>query len=182
MENIEILKDFNNNVSFLTLKANEISNIISSLFPDDKDLVLIKDNIDKLNANIFRIIVVGEFKRGKGKFVYGSYKESVELTENKNEFPYIITTNRELEHYNCGTMTRRTNNAKILKEDYLLINAADAKKHNINNGDLVCVTSARGKVDVKAKITDEVQPGILSSTFHFPEIEMNNITSILILV
>ncbi len=123
------------------------------------------------------LLHVGEFKRGKGKFVYGSYKESVELTENKNEFPYIITTNRELEHYNCGTMTRRTNNAKILKEDYLLINAADAKKHNINNGDLVCVTSARGKVDVKAKITDEVQPGILSSTFHFPEIEMNNITS-----
>ncbi len=117
------------------------------------------------------------FKRGKGKFVHNVYKESVELEQNKVEFPYIITTNRELEHYNCGTMTRRTNNAKILKEDYLLINPEDAKKHNINSGDLVCVTSARGKVDVRAKITDEVKPGILSSTFHFPEIEMNNITS-----
>jgi formate dehydrogenase major subunit len=123
------------------------------------------------------LLHVETFKRGKGKFVHNVYKESKELEQNKVEFPYIITTNRELEHYNCGTMTRRTNNAKILKEDYLLINPEDAKKHNINSGDLVCVTSARGKVDVRAKITDEVKPGILSSTFHFPEIEMNNITS-----
>lgn len=116
------------------------------------------------------------FKRGKGKFIHSNYKESVEL-QNKEEFPYIITTNRELEHYNCGTMTRRTNNAKILKEDVLMIHPDDAKNHGINSGDLVCVTSARGKVDVRAKVTDEVKPGILSSTFHFPEIEMNNITS-----
>jgi formate dehydrogenase major subunit len=42
---------------------------------------------------------------------------------------------------------------------------------------MVCVESARGKVDIKAKITDEVKSGVLSSTFHFPEIAMNNITS-----
>lgn len=117
------------------------------------------------------------FKIGKGKFIHNVFKESQELESNKEAFPYIITTNRELEHYNCGTMTRRTNNAKILKEDWLLIHPDDAKKHNINAGDLVCVTSARGKVDVRAKLSDEVKPGILSSTFHFPEIEMNNITS-----
>jgi len=47
----------------------------------------------------------------------------------------------------------------------------------IAEGDMVCVESARGKVDVMARITDEVKPGILSSTFHFPEIMLNNITS-----
>lgn len=123
------------------------------------------------------LLHINEFKRGKGKFIHNNWKESKELELNKAEFPYIITTNRELEHYNCGTMTRRTNNAKILKEDFLMINPEDAKKHNISNGDLVCVTSLRGKIDVKAKITDEVKPGILSSTFHFPDMEMNNITS-----
>ena len=46
-----------------------------------------------------------------------------------------------------------------------------------NNGDFVCLESPRGKVDVKARITDEVKPGILSTTFHFPEIMVNNITS-----
>ena len=123
-------------------------------------------------------ILHGEtFKRGKGKFHYFDWEESKELIENQKDFPYIITTNRELEHYNSGTMTRRTRNADILKEDYLLIHQDDAQKHHIENGDMVCVESAHGKVDVKAKISDEVKPGILSSTFHFPEIMLNNITS-----
>ncbi len=117
------------------------------------------------------------FKRGLGKFVYNSFKETEEILQHGKEYPYIITTNRELEHYNCGAMTRRTGNEKILKEDYLMINPEDAAKHLINEGDMVCVESARGKVDVRARITDEVKPGILSSTFHFPEIMMNNITS-----
>ena len=123
------------------------------------------------------ILHTDTFKRGKGKFEKASWKESRELEENKNEFPYILTTNRELEHYNCGTMTRRTNNAIILTEDVLMIHPDDAQKHHITDGDLVCISSARGKIDVKARITDEVMPGVLSSTFHFPEIKMNDITS-----
>ena len=35
----------------------------------------------------------------------------------------------------------------------------------------------RGKVDVQARITDEVKKGVLSTTFHFPDIMLNNITS-----
>jgi formate dehydrogenase major subunit len=123
------------------------------------------------------ILHIDTFKRGKGKFEKATWKQTSELTEHAAEFPYILTTNRELEHYNCGTMTRRTNNAKILTEDVLLINPADADKHLISEGDMVCVISPRGKIDVKAKITEEVKPGILSSTFHFPEIKMNDITS-----
>ncbi len=74
-------------------------------------------------------------------------------------------------------MTRRTGNLEILGEDVLLINPNDAKKELINEGDLVCVESPRGKVDIRAKITSQVKQGILSSTFHFPEIMINNITS-----
>jgi formate dehydrogenase major subunit len=74
-------------------------------------------------------------------------------------------------------MTRRTNNALIITEDVLLINPQDARNHNISEGDMVCISSARGKIDVKARITTDVKPGILSSTFHFPEIKMNDITS-----
>ncbi len=123
------------------------------------------------------ILHVGNFNRGLGKFVYNDFKESEELVKNGKEYPYIITTNRELEHYNCGAMTRRTNNVQILTDDVLMINPADAAKHQINEGDLVCVESVRGKVDIKARITDEVKPGVLSSTFHFPGIMLNNITS-----
>ena len=114
---------------------------------------------------------------GKGKFHYFDFKESNELVKNGKSYPYIITTNRELEHYNSGTMTRRTGNVDILTEDVLMIHPDDAKKNLINEGDMVCVESPRGKVDIKARITDEVKPGILSTTFHFPEVLLNIITS-----
>ncbi len=123
------------------------------------------------------ILHLESFKRGKGKFEKATWKETVELTEHQNDFPYILTTNRELEHYNGGTMTRRTNNAKILPVDVLIINPIDAAKHFIEEGDMVCISSPRGKIDVKARISDEVKPGVLSSTFHFPEVKMNDLTS-----
>jgi Uncharacterized anaerobic dehydrogenase len=124
-----------------------------------------------------QILHTDSFKIGKGQFKKATWTESTELADNKKDFPYILTTNRELEHYNCGTQTRRTSNAEILLEDTLMIHPLDALKHSIVDGDMVCVESARGKIDVKARITDEVKQGVLSSTFHFPEISMNILTS-----
>ena len=123
-----------------------------------------------------KILHLEEFKIGKGKFVFNPWEETMELQEHAKDYPYILTTNRELEHYNCGAMTRRTANEQILQDDYLMIHPKDAKTHLINEGDYVCLESPRGKVDVKARITAEVKPGILSTTFHFPEIMINNIT------
>jgi formate dehydrogenase major subunit len=123
------------------------------------------------------ILHLESFPRGKGKFHYFDFVESREVVDNQKDYPYIITTNRELEHYNSGTMTRRTGNVEILTEDVLLIHPDDAAKHFIKDGDMVCVESPRGKVDIKAKITDEVKAGILSTTFHFPEVMLNLITS-----
>lgn len=123
------------------------------------------------------IIHLDGFKRGKGLFTYFDWRETEEIVEHGEEYPYIITTNRELEHYNCGAMTRRTGNGEILKEDVLLINQKDADDNGIKDGEFVCVISARGKVDIKARVTDEVKPGVMSTTFHFPEIMVNLITS-----
>jgi formate dehydrogenase major subunit len=124
-----------------------------------------------------KILHQEEFKIGKGQFKYHDFRESQEIEEHQKEYPYILTTNRELEHYNCGTMTRRTGNVDILTEDALMIHPEDASHHFISDGDLVCLESPRGKVDIKARITDEVNPGVFSTTFHFPEIMVNNITS-----
>ena len=124
-----------------------------------------------------QMLHIEEFKRGKGKFSFYNYEKSHEVERYEKDFPYIITTNRELEHYNCGAMTRRTGNVEILTKDVLLINPDDAAKEGIAEGDLVCVESPRGKVDIEAKLDDGMKPGILSSTFHFPEIMLNIITS-----
>ncbi|RLD21659.1 MAG: formate dehydrogenase subunit alpha, partial [Bacteroidetes bacterium] len=117
------------------------------------------------------------FKSGLGNFAHFDFKESQEIVNHGEKYPYILTTNRDLEHYNCGAMTRRTNNVLINTEDVLWINPKDAAEIGINSGDLICVESDRGKVDIKADVTEGVKPGILSTTFHFPEIMVNNITS-----
>lgn len=123
-----------------------------------------------------KILHSDTFKRGKGYFEFNPWEETTELQNHAKDYPLILTTNRELEHYNCGAMTRRTANEQLLGDDYLMINPKDAQTYLISDGDYVCVESPRGKVDVKARITDEVKEGILSTTFHFPEIMINNIT------
>ncbi|MEI6022006.1 MAG: molybdopterin dinucleotide binding domain-containing protein, partial [Bacteroidota bacterium] len=131
----------------------------------------------KKDGSDTEILHLETFQRGKGKFHYFDWKESNEITKHGKTFPFTLTTNRRLEHYNSGTMTRRTGNVDILTEDVLLINPSDAAPLKINNGDMVCIESQRGKVDVKAQISDEVKPGVLSTTFHFPEVMLNVITS-----
>lgn len=123
------------------------------------------------------VLHLDTFKRGKGKFVFKDYVETPEILNHAEKFPYILTTNRVLEHYNAGTMTRRTGNAVIIDEDILMINIEDALKNGIEEGDMVFLESARGHVEIKAHITDEVKPGILSTTFHFPELQLNVVTS-----
>ncbi|MEY3368611.1 MAG: hypothetical protein RI973_1766 [Bacteroidota bacterium] len=123
------------------------------------------------------ILHTDTFKRGLGKFQFDDFRETMERVTHEKNFPYILTTNRELEHYNAGTMTRRTRNAEILTEDVLLIHPDDAARHFIANGDMVCLESPRGKVDVKARLSNEVKPGVLSTTFHFPEVMLNLVTS-----
>ena len=123
-----------------------------------------------------QILHQDHFHRGLGKFHFFPWIESSELKANGQEFPFILTTGRLLEHYNCGTMTRRTGNGEIVTKDVLAINPADAEKKQIKTGDHVRLFSARGEVNLEASVTDEVKPGILYTTFHFPENMVNNVT------
>ena len=120
---------------------------------------------------------VDSFKRGLGKFHFFSFQESREIEKHQSKFPMILTTGRLLEHYNCGTMTRRTNNVLIVTHDELAIHPDDAQAKGIGAGDWVRVFSDRGGVHLRAKISTEIKPGILYCTFHFPEDLVNVITS-----
>lgn len=123
------------------------------------------------------LLHIDTFKRGKGKFVFREFVETREILDYAQDYPFILTTNRVLEQYNAGTMTRRTPNIDIVHEDVLLIHPQDAEQQGISAGDWVKIQSARGECRVKARLTDEVKPGILSTTFHFPELMVNNVTS-----
>ncbi|MGK0240926.1 MAG: formate dehydrogenase major subunit, partial [Candidatus Pelagisphaera sp.] len=124
-----------------------------------------------------KILHEGGIRRGKGLFEFNAFKESEEIVNNQERFPYILTTNRNLEHYNCGAQTRRTANVELVTEDVIFVHPDDAAEHGIEDSDFVCVESERGKIDIKAKVSDEIKKGVLSTTFHFPEVMVNDLTS-----
>jgi formate dehydrogenase major subunit len=124
-----------------------------------------------------QILHIGEFKRGKGKFHYHDWKESEELTKHKNEYPFILTTSRELQHYNCATMTRRTSNVEILTKDVIMLNPKDARAKDLTTGDRATLKSDRGEITLDVEVTDRVKKGVIRTTFHFPEVLINEVTS-----
>jgi formate dehydrogenase major subunit len=123
------------------------------------------------------ILHVDTFKRGKGKFHVWDFEESPEMLTNATNYPFILTTGRLLEHYNSGTMTRRTPNKELVTEDILFINPIDALSKGVSDNDFVVVFSERGETTMKIKVTDIVKPGVLYTTFQFPEASINFLTS-----
>ena len=123
-----------------------------------------------------KILYKETFKLGKGQLKNFDWKESTEITNNQKEYPLILTTSRALQHYNCGTMTRRTNNIDLMDEDILLIHPKDAAQRDLITGDFGRLYSGRGKVDLKVEVTDKVKEGIVFTTFHFPEHMVNMVT------
>ncbi len=124
-----------------------------------------------------KLLHVSSFKRGKGKFHSWRFEESPEIVSNSAEYPYILTTGRGLEHYNSGTMTRRTPNRELVTEDILYINPLDAAKKGVTNDDYVNIFSERGRTCLKTKISNAIKTGVIYTTFHFPEAAINLLTS-----
>ncbi|MFH1868617.1 MAG: formate dehydrogenase subunit alpha [Candidatus Omnitrophota bacterium] len=115
-------------------------------------------------------------QNGKAKFMPLEYKPSKELPDSK--YPFILTTDRSLFHFHTSTMTRRVEGLDILNGQELLnINPKDAAKLGISDGETVRVFSRRGKIEVKAKITDICPEGVTSLTFHFAEVPTNVLTN-----
>jgi formate dehydrogenase major subunit len=108
---------------------------------------------------------------GRGKFAALPYKEPGDHAD--DEFPLILITGRRLEHYNAGTMTRRTANSELLSSDWLEIHPEDAAKLGIESGQWVSIRSRVGQIEQEARITERIVPGHVFTTFHFPEQRTN---------
>ncbi|MDT7833250.1 formate dehydrogenase subunit alpha [Flavobacteriaceae bacterium S356] len=120
--------------------------------------------------------VNGQFKKGIGTFHHFDFEETPEIVSHGKKYPFILTTGRELEHYNSGTMTRRTDNQKILSDDVLEVHPKDAIKKGIKDNETVRIFSDRGSVEIPVKYSRNVKRGILRTTFHQPEVFINIIT------
>jgi formate dehydrogenase major subunit len=118
---------------------------------------------------------IGQFVRGKGKFFPTQYVPSDEKVTRK--FPLLLTTGRILSQYNVGAQTRRTANNVWHSEDLLEIHPHDAQDRGIHEGDWVGIESRAGQTVLRAVVTERVQPGVVYTTFHFPESGANVITT-----
>jgi formate dehydrogenase major subunit len=118
---------------------------------------------------------VGKFVRGKGRFYVTAYVPTTERTSSR--FPLLLTTGRVLTQYNVGAQTRRTANLAWHNEDRLELHPHDAEARGIEHGDWVGVTSRAGDTVLRVEITDRVAPGVVYTTFHFPESGANLITT-----
>ena len=121
------------------------------------------------------IMHVDAFVRGQGKFLITQYVPTDERATSR--FPLLLTTGRILSQYNVGAQTRRTPNVMWHSEDLLEIHPQDAEDRGIGGGDWVGVRSRAGETVLRAVITDRVAPGVVYTTFHFPESGANVVTT-----
>jgi len=112
---------------------------------------------------------------GKGLFMLTEFVPTAERVTGK--YPLILTTGRILSQYNVGAQTRRTENVAWHSEDRLEIHPHDAEDRGVKTGDWVGIKSRAGETVLRALVSDRVQPGVVYTTFHFPESGANVITT-----
>jgi formate dehydrogenase major subunit len=121
------------------------------------------------------IMHIDAFVRGKGRFIITQYVPTDEKVTKR--FPLILTTGRILSQYNVGAQTRRTENVRWHSEDRLEIHPHDAEERGIRQDDWVGIESRSGQTVLRATVSENVQPGVVYTTFHFPESGANVITT-----
>jgi predicted molibdopterin-dependent oxidoreductase YjgC len=114
------------------------------------------------------------FPRGRGKFHPLEFVPSVELPD--DEFPFILSTGRVLEHWHGGTMTRHSKLDELYPEARVEVYPTDAALAGIQDGQAVRVSSRRGWVALRASVTEKTRAGVLFIPFHFAEAAANLLT------
>jgi formate dehydrogenase major subunit len=112
-----------------------------------------------------------ELPGGRAQFAALPYKPPGDQAD--EDFPLILVTGRRLEHYNAGTMTRRTGNLELMSHDWLEVHPDDAAALGVADGEEVTLRSRRGHVRLPVQITPRIEPGHVFTAFHFPEVRTN---------
>lgn len=108
----------------------------------------------------------GQFTRGRGRFFAIDWQPSAEVPD--DHYPMVLSTGRRLYHYHTRTQTGNSYGLdELLGESIADISIKDAEKLGIVQGDSIRVESRRGRVDVKARPTNEVPDGMVWMDFHF---------------
>ena len=116
------------------------------------------------------------FPRGRVSFTPVKYIPAAEPAD--KDYPFVLTTGRNLFQYHSGSMTRRVAQIEAhAGEPYVEINAEDARKLGVKPDEKIKVSSRRGQIEIKARITDSVSEGTVFIPMHYKEAAANVITS-----
>ncbi len=115
------------------------------------------------------------FPSGRGRFIPLDYVPVMEQAD--DEYPFILTTGRLLEHWHGGTMTRHSALNEAYPEARVEIHPADAEMHGITNNMPVRVTSRRGEIVLRATVTEKTTVGVVFIPWHFAEAAANLLTN-----
>jgi formate dehydrogenase major subunit len=112
---------------------------------------------------------------GKAHLVPAEWLPAKELPS--EEFPFVLNTGRLLEHWHTGSMTRRSYALDAIEpEAHVFLNPGDAADMGVGEGDFVRVSSRRGSIELRAKLSHRDTPGTCFIPFHFREAAANVLT------
>lgn len=118
----------------------------------------------------------GGFPRGKIYFTPTPYNRPAEVIS--NEYPFYLSTGRNLYHYHYGSMTGRVGPIEIhAGMAYAEIHPEDGKELGIAEGEMLLITSRRGSITVSARLTERVQRKTVFVPLHYHEAAVNLITN-----
>jgi predicted molibdopterin-dependent oxidoreductase YjgC len=92
-----------------------------------------------------------------------------------SEYPLILTTGRRRSTYHTGTQTGRASGFELLVPSEMAeINPNDADQLELEDGQMVTISSRRGSVEVPVQITEKSPHGTIFMSFAFPELTQTN--------
>jgi len=117
-----------------------------------------------------------QFTCGLGVFHAIEYIPPKELPD--EQYPLYLTTGRLLYHYHTGSMTMKSQGLNdMAPECFVELSEQDAEAYDIRDGDFLKITSRRGGIEAKAKLSDNAVKGTVFIPFHFAKAAANKLTS-----
>ena len=118
---------------------------------------------------------VGDFVRGKGSFLVTEYVPTREKVNAK--YPLILTTGRILSPVQRRRADAAHREQSLARRGPARDPSARCRGARHREGDWVGIASRAGDTVLRARVSERVQPGVIYTTFHFPESGANVITT-----
>lgn len=94
------------------------------------------------------------------------------------DYPYILTTGRQLEHWHTGAMTRRASNLDALEPSPTAsLNPLTLRKLGLAPGELVKISTRRGNVEIAVRADEAMQSDVIFMPFAYVEAAANVLTN-----